>query len=136
VRGAIVGMNVRTVVGQLGTPGVSLSIPIDIVLQVAQELKAGAIQRPRLGAEFHDLAPDVAVARGRAYAHGALIELVRTDSLAERAGLKVGDIVVGMNGRAIGDSGDLTRALLAWRRAQGTRFTVYRSGAYRELAID
>jgi serine protease Do len=135
-QGAIVGMNMRTVVGTFGTPGVSLSIPIEIVLQVVEDLRAGSIQRPRLGAEFQDLSPATALARGRSHAHGVLIELVRTGSLAQRAGLRVGDIVVGMNGRAIGHSGDFTRALLAWRRATGTRFTVWRAGEYLQLQIE
>jgi serine protease Do len=125
------------VVGTFGTAGVSLSIPIEIVLQIAQELKAGgAISRPRLGADFHDLTPPAALARGRTHAHGAVIELVRTGSLAERAGLRVGDIVVGMNGLPIGHGADFARALLAWRKAAGSRFTVHRGGGYRQLTLD
>ena len=37
--GVIVGMNARTIVGPVGTPGASLAIPIDIVLQVVDELR-------------------------------------------------------------------------------------------------
>jgi len=135
--GAIVGMNLRTVVGAYGTPGVSLSIPIEVVLQIVAELKdAGAIRRPRLGAQFDDLSPPAAHLRGRAYASGALIALVGGSSLAERFGLRVGDIVVGMNGRAIGRSADLARALLAWRDPARTTFTIFRAGEYRELKLD
>jgi S1-C subfamily serine protease len=135
--GAIVGMNIRTVVGAYGTPGVSLSIPIEIVLQIAHELKTGGpITRPRLGAEFCDVTPAVALARGRSYTHGALIELVRSGSLAGRAGLRVGDIVVGMNGRPIEHSAAFARALLRWHRAEGTLFTVYRNGGYRQLTLE
>jgi len=134
--GTIVGMNMRSVVGAYGTHGVSLSIPIEIVLQIARELNGGTIRRPRLGAYFDDLSPPVAYLSGRAYASGAVITAVRNGGLAERIGLKPGDIVVGMNGRAIGLSADLTRALLAWREAKGTRFVVFRAGAYRELRLD
>lgn len=136
-QGFIVGMNMRTMAGGFGSPGVSLSIPIEVVLQIAHELKAsGTITRPRLGADFHDLSAPGAIARGRSYAHGALIHHVQHDSLAERAGLREGDIVVGMNGRAIGHSADFARALLAWRKVQGTRFTVYRDTGYLQLKID
>ena len=37
--GAIAGMNARTIVGPAGTPGASLAIPIDIVLQIVGELR-------------------------------------------------------------------------------------------------
>ena len=60
--GDIVGMNMRTVVGAYGAPGVSLSIPIEIVLDVVAELRAsGSIVRPRLGAEFDDVPRAVAL---------------------------------------------------------------------------
>lgn len=133
--GAIVGMNVRTVVAAAGSPGVSLSIPIEVVLQIARELQGGSIVRPKLGAEFHDLSPVEALALGRAYAHGALIELVAVRSPAERAGLRSGDLVVGFEGRPIVGSADLALALLSWRRVPGTRFTVWRDGRYRQLVL-
>jgi serine protease Do len=135
--GRIVGMNLRTVVGALGGPGLSLSVPIEVVLQITAEIAAhGSVTRPRLGAGFEDVTPFVAVARGRAYASGALIHDVTPGSVAARLGLREGDIVVGMNGTAIGDSADLARALLRWRTVSGTRFTVFRDGAYRHLGED
>ncbi|HSW23826.1 MAG TPA: trypsin-like peptidase domain-containing protein, partial [Burkholderiaceae bacterium] len=53
--GTIVGMNVRAAVGEYGASGISLSLPIELVLQIARELQDGTIERPRLSAEFHDL---------------------------------------------------------------------------------
>jgi serine protease Do len=131
--GVIVGMNVRTLVGLPGSGGLSLSIPIEVVLQIARELLQGPIARPDLGAEFHDMTPVEALALGRGVVNGARIELVRTASIAERAGLAAGDVVVGFNGRPIESSADLAVALLTWRDAGGTRFTVFRSGTFREL---
>lgn len=134
--GRIVGLNLRALVGPQGTAGVSLSIPIEVVLEIARELRAGPIRRPRLGAEFRDLDPQTALARGRLLAHGALIDDVVHAGLAQRAGLRAGDIVTGMNGRAVGGAADFARQLLAWRSAAATRFTVYRDGGYRELRLE
>ena len=79
--------------------------------------------------------PFAAIAAGRSYTTGAQISSVRTGSLGERLGLLPSDIVVGMNGRAIGDSADLARALLAWRSAVGTKVEVFRGGRYRHLTM-
>lgn len=133
--GAIVGMNVRTVVGQAGTGGLSLSIPIELVLQIARELQRGPIVRPDLGVDFHDLTPVEALRLGRGMVNGARIEAVRAGSVAEQAGLVVGDLVVGFNGRPVDSSADLAVALLTWREPRGTRFTVFRDGAFRELVL-
>lgn len=133
--GSIVGMNVRTVVAVAGSPGVSLSIPIEVVLDVARGLQAGAIRRPRLGAEFHDVTPGEALALGRAYTHGALVELVAVQSLAEAAGLRSGDLIVGFDGRLVAGSADLALALLQWRSAPGTHLAVFRDGQYLRLTV-
>jgi len=132
--GAIVAMNVGTVVGLQGTPGVSLSVPIEIVLQIAGELeRSGRIERPRLGADFTDLSPPGALARGRNFAHGALLTEVPASSLAHALGLRTGDVIVGMNGRAVGHSADLARVLLAWRSIDEPRIVVLRDSGYVEL---
>lgn len=134
--GAIVGLNLRTMAGVFGTPGVSLSVPVEIVRQVADELRAtGGVRRPRLGAQFTDLAPPLAAAQGRATAQGAVVLGVSSGSLGERIGLRAGDVVVGMDGRAVADSADLARRLLAWREAAGTQFVVRRGALVQRLVV-
>lgn len=135
--GSVVGMNMRTVVGAYGAPGVSLSIPIEVVLEVVDELlRHGSVARPRLGAEFLDLAPPVALLRGRTDTLGALVTGVQPGSLAERMGLRVDDIVIGMRDRPVANSADLARLLLAWRSPAGTRLRVLREGRVQELRLD
>ncbi|MBX3604757.1 MAG: trypsin-like peptidase domain-containing protein [Piscinibacter sp.] len=135
--GNIVGMNVRTVIGAYGAPGVSLSIPIEVVNEVVAELlSSGSVTRPRLGAEFVDLSPTVALMRGRRDTSGALVTAVRPGSLAERLGLQVDDIVVGMQDRPIANSADLARLLLSWRVLAGTRLRVLRDGQPRDLRLE
>lgn len=136
-QGRIVGMNLRTVVGSPGGPGLSLSVPIELVLQLVAEITSpGGTKRPRLGASFADVTPMVAIARGRPYANGALINDVSPDGVAAAMGVRKGDIVVGMNGRPIGDSADFADALLRWRSGEATRLTVFRDGHYRHLTTD
>lgn len=129
-QGAIVGMNARTIVGPAGTPGASLAIPIAIVLQLVGEFRQDAARptRPRLGALFDDVPPMTAWAAGRREARGALVLAVPRGTFAEQLGLRVGDVITRMNGRAIGGSADLVAALLAWQRAEGLRISVLREG--------
>jgi serine protease Do len=136
VSGVIVGMNSRVVVGSFGSPGLGLAVPIEIVLQVAQELRGQpTIVRPRLGARFSDVTPQAAIKARRAYASGALITEVEPQGLARTLRLQVGDIITGMNGQPVGDGADLVRLLLSWRSAPGTVFTLYRDGQYRQITV-
>ncbi len=124
--GRVVGMNVFRITTAEGG-GISLTIPIEIVSQVAAELKTPQRQRrPRLGARYADVTPAQAFARGRSHAHGVVIVSVDDDSQADRLGLREGDLVVGVDGRPIADSSDMVRALLAWRADAKIRMTVFR----------
>jgi serine protease Do len=130
-------MNLRMMVGPFGTAGVSLSMPIELVMKIADDLRSGTVSaRPRLGARFEDVSPPAAVAAGRLLADGAAITAVNRGSVAERIGLQVDDIVVGFNGRALADSADMVKSLLQWETLAGTRLTVYRDGDYIELSMD
>jgi serine protease Do len=134
--GRIVGMNTRMMMGAAGSSGLALSIPIEIVQRVAAELQAGnRAATPRLGARFYDVPPPLAVLLGRPRADGALVGEVSAGSVASRLGLLPGDIVVGMNGRAVGDGTDFARALYRWRSERNTTLVVFRAGGYRELRL-
>lgn len=136
--GAIVGMNARTIVGPAGSPGASLAVPIDIVLQIVGEFRTpgASAARPRLGAQFDDVPPLAAWAAGRHEATGALILAVPQGSLAEQLQLRVGDVIVEMNGHRVNGSADLVTALLAWRKFHGTRISVLRGGKSVLLTAD
>ncbi len=135
--GEIVGMNIRTVVGAYGTPGVSLSIPIEIVLAIAAEMRSGGeVTRPRLGADFDDVSPQLALASGRGTTQGAVVTAVRRGSLAERMGLKPQDVIVAMNDKPVANGADLARSLLGWRQKAGTKLVVLRGGAVLTLKLD
>jgi len=134
--GRVVGMNVRTVVGMQGGGGVSLSIPIEVVLQAVRELQhPGTSVRPRLGARFEDVSPPVALTAGRSSTMGATVREVAAGGHADQAGFAAGDIIVGMNDRPVTDSADLSRQLFAWRKAEGTRFVVFRARQFESLTV-
>ncbi len=133
-RGAIVGMNLRAVVSPMGMAGLGLALPIELVQQIAAELqRSPRVQRPRLGALFEDVLPPEALAAGMARSSGAMVRLLRPEGAAAGVGLRVGDVVVGMNGRPVGGGAELARLLLEWRAGEPLRLTVFRDGGYREL---
>ena len=70
-----------------------------------------------------------------AQAQGALLVSVTGGSLAERIGLRAGDVVVAMNSRAVAHSADFARQLLAWRQPLGTRFLVRRGPQFHTLVV-
>lgn len=132
--GAVVGMNSRNVISTFGAAGVSLSVPVEIVMRIVADLRENPSRaRPKLGATFQDVSPPAALAAGRTQATGVLIGGLVPDGLAERAGIEAGDIVVGINGRPVADSAGLVRALRLMQNAASADFTIWRDRQFIEL---
>jgi S1-C subfamily serine protease len=132
--GAVVGMNSRNVISTFGAAGVSLSVPVEIVMRIVADLRENPSRaRPKLGATFQDVSPPAALAAGRPQATGVLIGGLVPDGLAEKAGIEAGDIVVGINGRPVADSAGLVRALRLMQNAERADFTIWRDRQFIEL---
>jgi serine protease Do len=126
--------------------GISLAVPIDSAIAVAAELRStGRVRRGELGALIQELTPelalafglpsDVARAFGPARAAGALVTRVQPRSAAARAGLRSGDVVLGIDERR-----DTPFQVLQQQVAQavaGTRLNlnVWRGGAWQRVTV-
>lgn len=108
LRGEVVGVN--TAVNRAGQ-SIGFAIPIDSVKSVIESYKQyGRIVRPWLGVRYVMLTPESAEENGLSVKSGALIvggglgqsPAVAPDSPAERSGLKAGDILLEIDGQALG----------------------------------
>lgn len=97
--GEVVGINSQIYSRSGGFMGISFAIPIHLALNVVDELKThGRVRRGRIGVAMQDLTPDLASAFGLpANTQGALINQVEANSPADRAGLKVADVLTKVN---------------------------------------
>ncbi|MBL4621893.1 MAG: PDZ domain-containing protein [Immundisolibacteraceae bacterium] len=88
--------------------GLSFAIPIDVAIGVSDQLREqGFVVRGWLGVLIQDVTRELAESFGMDQPQGALIAKVLADSPAEKAGLKVGDIVVKYEGQQVTYSSDL-----------------------------
>ena len=108
LRGQVVGINSQIYSRSGGFMGISFAIPIDVAMNVADQLKAnGKVQRGQLGVVIQEVSYDLAKSFGLDKASGALIAKIMPNSAAQQAGLQVGDIVRSVNGEEVRASSDL-----------------------------
>ena len=138
-RGQVVGINTAIATnGQSeANAGVGFAIPIDEALDVAKQLIAGRkVRVPFLGVQaVADLSPEVADQyrlRGRT---GALVQSVLPGSPAATAGLRGGDLVVGVNGRTVRGWDELRVAVRQVQVGQTIPIVVVRGGSEVTLSI-
>ncbi len=106
--GLVVGINAQIYSRTGGFMGMSFAIPIDIALNVKDQLlRTGKVQRSRIGVGVQEVNQQFAKAFGLGMPHGALISSVDPKGPSERAGLKPGDVITSVNGKPIDRSFDL-----------------------------
>ncbi|ERP95105.1 serine protease [Acinetobacter sp. COS3] len=111
-KGEVVGVNSRIFSGTGGYMGLSFSIPIDVAMDVVQQLKTnGKVTRSYLGVMLQDIDRNLAEAYKLPKPEGSLVNQVTPKSPAEKAGLKSGDVILKINGTSISRTGDLLNVL-------------------------
>jgi serine protease Do len=106
--GEVVGMNSQIYSRTGGYMGLSFAIPIEVAMDVADQLKAsGRVSRGWLGVLIQDITKELGESFGMSQPHGALVAKVLPDSPAKAAGIKVGDVIVAFDGKAIDESATL-----------------------------
>jgi len=134
--GEVIGINSQIYSSTGGYQGLSFAIPIDLAMNVAEQLKeSGETSRGWLGVGIQDVTPDLAESFGLGRVTGALISSVGQNTPAERAGIQEGDIVLEFNGRAVNRSSELPSLVGAVRIGTATTISVFREGVKKELTV-
>ncbi len=106
--GEVIGINSQIYSRSGGYQGVSFSIPMDVAMGVAAQLRdSGHVSRARLGVTIQSLDQGLAQSFGLDTATGALVANVEKDSPADKAGIQAGDIILSVAGQPIADSSEL-----------------------------
>ena len=136
MKGEVVGVNSQIISRSGGYMGLSFAIPIDVAMDVAEQLKTrGKVSRGRLGIVIQEVTADLAESFGLKAATGALVADVESGSPADKAGVQTSDIILKFDGKAVKDSIDLPRLVGATRPGTRSTLTLWRKGAQRELAV-
>ena len=135
LRGEVIGINTM-IVGR-GT-GIGFAVVSELADQVAtQIIDSGRVRRAYLGVSFQELTPALAQQMGlRDGTRGALIAGVEPGGPADRAGLRAGDVVVRVDGRALGDSQELFRRVIATPVGERMQLSALRDGHRRNFTVE
>ena len=133
--GEVVGVNSRIFSGTGGYMGLSFSIPIDVAMDVADQLKKnGKVTRSYLGIMLQDIDRTLAESYHLSKPEGALVTQVAPNSPAAKAGFKSGDVILKYNGSAISRTSDLLNYLNRTTPNQNIQLQVLRDDKIRNIS--
>jgi serine protease Do len=128
--GDVVGINTAILAnGSEGNQGIGFAIPINMVRNVMDQLeRGGKVVRGYMGAMLQSVTPELQSQFGLKTPHGALVSEVKAGAPASKAGLKVGDVVVGINGQQVEDANGLTIQVIQMAPGSVAHLDVVRNG--------
>ena len=106
--GEVIGINSQIYSKTGGSMGLSFSIPIDIAMNIVEQLKDnGKVARGYLGVQIQEVTSDLAESFGLTKPQGALVGQTYKGTAAEKVGIQAGDIILEFDGKVIKKSADL-----------------------------
>jgi serine protease Do len=125
--GEVIGINSQIYSQTGGFMGISFAIPIDIALDVKDQLvRTGTVERGKVGVLVQEVSQPIADSFGLDRPRGAVVAQTEPQGPAERAGIKSGDIILSVNGNAIERSSQLSAWVSKLKPGSVAHFQVWR----------
>ena len=136
VYGRVIGVNTAIYSPNGASAGIGFAIPADIADNTAKELIArGHIDRGYLGVTIGSVSEDIQKSLGLPTKQGAYVTDLTPGGPSDKAGIKVGDIIVKLDGETMKDNTDLTRHVALAHPGQVLRLEVLRDGKLMNLDV-
>jgi serine protease DegQ len=104
VRGNLIGINTLIFSRSGGYQGIGFAIPVSLAKRIMEQIiETGSVTRGWFGIEVADITPELAESLGLKGTRGAIVGAIERGSPAEKGGLKLGDVIVEIDGRPVGD---------------------------------
>jgi serine protease Do len=139
-RGEVIGVNTAILSPTGGSVGIGFAIPSDQVKRVVLQLEnGGKVVRGYLGVAAQEISPQMAQAMGLPTSDpatdGALIAAISPHSPADRAGLKPGDVITGVNNVTVTNPSDLAADIANVDPGHDTTINYIRNGKPDSLSV-
>ncbi len=127
LRGQTVGINSAIATTSNYWQGYGFAIPINIARHVMEDIVAyGQVRRPLIGVAMNDVTPEDADLYGLPSVSGVVVQMVTPRGPAEGAGIRAGDVITAVEGKAVGYSGQLQQRIAEHHPGDRITLTLYR----------
>jgi len=134
--GNLVGINSAIYSRTGGSLGIGFAIPSELARHVMEEIiQHGSVTRGWIGVEVQDISPQLAESFRLPSTNGTLIAGVQPGGPADRAGIRRGDILVGVESRAFTDSTEMLNLIAALKPGEQATLKIVRDHQEKQVKI-
>ncbi|MBW1786993.1 MAG: DegQ family serine endoprotease [Deltaproteobacteria bacterium] len=136
LEGEVVGINTAIMSRSGGNNGIGFAIPINMAEGIVSQLKSeGRVTRAWMGIGIQNLTPELAEYYKLEDRKGALVTEVYGGDPADRAGIKVNDIVIDVDGKTISSSRELSKTIADAEVGERIPVTFMRDGKEKTVGV-
>ncbi len=130
LNGEVVGINTAIFSPSGGNVGIAFAIPATTARDVVQDLMtSGTVDRGWLGVQIQPVNDDIAESLGLAAGtKGALVNEAQDDGPGKAAGIKAGDVITAVDGKAVDGPRELARMIGNTQPGKEVEITLWRNG--------
>ena len=129
VYGRVVGVNTAIYSPSGGSVGIGFDIPADVASSITRQIIAGGkVQHGYIGATIQGVTPEMSASLGLKTTDGAIVAALSDGGPAEKSGMRIGDVVLAVNGKSVASANDLTRQVAFSHPGDVLRLAVLRDG--------
>ena len=135
-QGQVVGINTAIFSPSGGSVGIGFAIPAETAQTVVAALKdKGVVARGWIGVQIQPVTQEIADSIGLKSAKGALVAETQPNSPASAAGIKSGDVILGIDGGRIDGPRDLARKVAALGPGKKTDLIYWHDGSEKTAPV-
>lgn len=129
LRGELIGINTAIIGPGGGNVGIGFAIPSNMMYNLVQQIiEFGEVHRGILGVSGRSVNSELAKAMELEVSQGGFVEQVIPNSAADEAGLKAGDVIVAVNGKAVKSFFELRAKISSIGANKKVKLTIIRDG--------
>ena len=135
VNGNLIGINTLIFSRSGGYQGIGFAIPVGLAKRVMEQIiETGGVTRGWFGIEVTDITPELAESLGLKATNGAIVGAIERGSPAEKSGMKLGDVILSVDGRPMPDTSTTLNAIAAMPPGKSVPVKILRQA--REMQLD
>jgi serine protease DegQ len=135
-KGELMGINTAIITPAGGNVGIGFAVPANIARAVVDQLlRYGEVRRGRIGVTIQTATPDIAKALGAPVQRGVVINSIQSNSPAEKAGLRAGDLIISIDGKPVADANDVRTHVGLREPGSKVEITYYRDGKTNTVTV-